>query len=1188
MSKKRPSSARKAISHSCFTSFVSCGRLKTVQSFLRESKNNKDDERPDAVLCILGIDSRFDEGHRELANYLLFDFLEGRNGEIEDEDETYEDVLLLISHSNVHVYCNPNNYPHLMPYVAHWPSLRIHCLTQTEYDENSDLAEDFKILSFIAMCQESQRVGMPFGTRAHPLPFDPFAIEKWPIVQASALEDYGGGGFFTMKHEILNINEFLWNLLDVVDPVVLEVLVTKKLPLFEKQWTNTMTNINIAFSSNSVKDLTEEEVAEPLQSFFAFGNLSRAQTLESSWLPYCLFGQHSSSSDRQKESEMPLEFAGIGKSQAKHMVIQAVSSKFPISCSRTYFFTSGHTMYPLSGGVVQAPRPPKSDIELLEKLYKGVIFSVMEAIETYTNTCSVTKAEESCLESLKEYCTENIVPVGLDLLKSSDHVCFFLHGMDSSGNMVSLDNDKDPGIIKQAGLKLLDIPSIEHSGDNLGSVEFSETFLNSKIVVEEDGGEKLNQRKLILTSAIPRCMTWEVIRSKENIANTVKLFVHVSEKPFGDVLVDGVSCTAFGSKELGSVTEGTLYICEEGVLFIDTGNNLAIVPMSYTEEITVFDGASYSSVAILCITYRHSLQQYLPLTYHCQEDVVVFVLTPRTEASRLFYSEVISKWQKRKNDPVLKFLDSAPESLSEFYANLQLKDAVTRKLLTKVKDIQLASANLQGFERFLNHLNASSVLKDVPVPESDLAVVLKEPGAEVNNTMEDNMIVVSLLTGVPGSHQEELCNALVNMAKEQNRWMVLKPPLDSGEFFEPAIIHNALTVVYNAARKQRLSVRAATGGRKKMRALLVVPGFTGTAEVVYAILNHPSPDVARHLCIGAITCCVDPLNTFLSRRLTFPLLQDQCSRGWVNNVLYTGSTETKSPDLEFCKDLIRKTNPDVAFILAEKGEIRRSTDAELIVSETSFMEPEMIRARHLSIPGWWKGVHSVGSLYPAFNKVCVQFFQPLDRNRFVANMRVIHTSTTKESLAADVYHIRGSTKFTDSDDLTEVYFTKLSGYLSLMSLPELPVARPPPSVPPKSPAPPQASPPEVSQPNGAGDNHGTYSLLFIGTDLEEGSLKTWLRTCARQKPSKLPLKTRKSLDEKEMQLIHEKHHLESLPQGWFYNGSQYVSLTGEKQLHHPCMDSFVEEYLNFMNEKIQDANNRIDSEKYPDLFEKNY
>ena len=30
-----------------------------------------------------------------------------------------------------------------------------------------------------------------------------------------------------------------------------------------------------------------------------------------------------------------------------------------------------------------------------------------------------------------------------------------------------------------------------------------------------------------------------------------------------------------------------------------------------------------------------------------------------------------------------------------------------------------------------------------------------------------------------------------------------------------------------------------------------------------------------------------------------------------------------------------------------------------------------------------------------------------------------------------------------------------------------------------------------------------------------------------------------------------KHRLDPLPPGWFYNGSNYVSLTGEKEFHHP-------------------------------------
>ena len=32
--------------------------------------------------------------------------------------------------------------------------------------------------------------------------FDMFVVEKWPVVQAFALEGIGGDGFFTMKYEV--------------------------------------------------------------------------------------------------------------------------------------------------------------------------------------------------------------------------------------------------------------------------------------------------------------------------------------------------------------------------------------------------------------------------------------------------------------------------------------------------------------------------------------------------------------------------------------------------------------------------------------------------------------------------------------------------------------------------------------------------------------------------------------------------------------------------------------------------------------------------------------------------------------------------------------------------------------------------------------------------------------------------
>ena len=48
----------------------------------------------------------------------------------------------------------------------------------------------------------------------------------------------------------------------------------------------------------------------------------------------------------------------------------------------------------------------------------------------------------------------------------------------------------------------------------------------------------------------------------------------------------------------------------------------------------------------------------------------------------------------------------------------------------------------------------------------------------------------------------------------------------------------------------------------------------------------------------------------------------------------------------------RSLNSDVALMLAEFGEVTRTPDIELILSESAFTQGELVRARHLSCPGW--------------------------------------------------------------------------------------------------------------------------------------------------------------------------------------------------------------------------------------------
>ncbi|DAA23251.1 TPA: hypothetical protein LOC519774 [Bos taurus] len=142
---------------------VSCSRLRQVQRILTQSSKS----RPDGILCILGIDSRYNEGCRELANYLLLGLYNQNASDFEKtgfSEEVLDDVIILIKSDSVHLYCNPVNYRYLLPYVAHWRNLHFHCMTENEY-EDEEAAEEFKIASFVDMVRDCSRIGIPYSSQ---------------------------------------------------------------------------------------------------------------------------------------------------------------------------------------------------------------------------------------------------------------------------------------------------------------------------------------------------------------------------------------------------------------------------------------------------------------------------------------------------------------------------------------------------------------------------------------------------------------------------------------------------------------------------------------------------------------------------------------------------------------------------------------------------------------------------------------------------------------------------------------------------------------------------------------------------------------------------------------------------------------------------------------------------------------
>lgn len=215
---------------------------------------------------------------------------------------------------------------------------------------------------------------------------------------------------------------------------------------------------------------------------------------------------------------------------------------------------------------------------------------------------------------------------------------------------------------------------------------------------------------------------------------------------------------------------------------------------------------------------------------------------------------------------------------------------------------------------------------------------------------------------------------------------------------------------------------------------------------------------------------------------------------------------------------------------------------ELILSDSAFDEDKMAQKRQLMCPGWSLGLFSSGAAEPPVSEVSVSLYGPLCKPRFVANLKALHGPMSFKEIreTGTIHSLQGHVCFSEEDPHKEVrvQWARLSGVLRMSPVDSTAIPRPPPA--------------KGQQNGGIGKVH-EYCIVFAGCNLQEQALKNWLKTCCKPAPEKQKLKMRKDLSDKEITEINSKHRLDPLPPGWFYNGSHYVSLTGDKDYNHPCI-----------------------------------
>ncbi|XP_054653341.1 uncharacterized protein C20orf194 homolog [Dunckerocampus dactyliophorus] len=1137
---------------------VSCCRLRQVQSLLSDS----DSSSSDGILCSLGIDSRYNEGCTELAKYLFYG-LYGRspiNMEHSLEgfsEEMLDDVILLIKAECVHLYCNPVNFSYLLPHLSHWRNLHLYCMTELEY-QDEEAAEEFKISSFVTMVQDCHRIGVPYSSLGHVQKFDIFMVEKWPLIQAFALEGIGGGSFFTMKYKLSDMSEQLWQLYSRLDSVSLDQLLAQDLSSFERQWSSFFSSMDME-SHLSILELSEAQAGEAFRMYYSHGLISSNITDKNKdRQPFVLFGAHSSSEDMDSYSfNFPSEShqvrsTGPAGGAARHMILQCVAPRGALACCRTYFFGTTHTPYLGS----QHTKPKKTEVSLLSHIYSAAVQAVLAGIKCFTRTSSTTKAKDvaehtflATLDSLNlsAYCS---------LLRSRCE--FIIQAANKQGRLLPLTDAASRFVIKTASMTVHDIPDLQGCGGNLGSVVFSEAFLESSISIQhKDGTVSSDSCYTILTANVPRYACWMMEPDVKQSELALQLTKNEEDSCLGGALTVADAAYVLSSSHLSAPEDGKISFFSGGLLFVHSQYGSITISHKHINAIRFYD-PDPSAVLSLFVDYKNSLLPHLPFPFHSADQCLLFAIQPKSKGCRCFYSKVLPEWRSAESGLAVHSVDQDQLTWShkKMHSRLQqLHDGQEPPVAKRRGTFKTLHSHLPEQDMFLQHFSLSSIGEE-PIQFDHLGALFPSGKLSRNSSSHgDAKVVITVISGLPGSHKETLCNFLVRLNREYGRWLVYPPAADPCHVFSATHLQGFLSD-FSENQKRTL------GG--KWRLLVLSPGYADVLDVVRAVLFHPDPVVQAHFTIGTVTACVDPLASCMEHRFAFPKLLEQCSQGIISVVVFTGpAAEQKHPLVQHVQQLIRTANPTAAFVLAARGAVTRNEDVKLILSESSFNGPQMLRARYVLYPGWCTGrfLSGSGSLVLAQHRVA--FSRPLEKPLFVVRCKAFKASLRPSPFRGNVYNLAGKVRFSDSQHVMEVSYNTVTG--NLIIIPE------------------QGIDPLIQ--GGVQRNDTSCFLVFDGVGLAEDGLKDWLRLCTKQRQTKKPKKTEATLSPQEIKNIHMSRHLDPLPPGFFYNGYQYVDIFGEKRNSHPNMDEFIKEYVAEANKDIELFNRQLELQVQPDLFD---
>eukprot|EP00668_Euglena_longa_P000801 GGOE01000969.1.p1 GENE.GGOE01000969.1~~GGOE01000969.1.p1 ORF type:complete len:1186 (+),score=333.72 GGOE01000969.1:322-3558(+) len=1047
--------------------------------------------------------------------------------------------------------------------------------------KDQDYFEEHKVRCFKEMVHGLEVIGIPESG-------DPRrTIEKWPIIQSYAVDEKGTQKFFTMAHQVVDVTADLAAVYGSVDPHGFASLMLTSFETFRRHWGTMLDNLDSLYGAHkatepnpslSPKDI-QDFIAEPLSSYFTYGSLRLSEMLETCGIgpPAIWFGKETAG--RLGSGDRPL-----------HFTVTMHDPQSPIWCARTYFLSSGHvpSLEPLGRlghtvnetEVLEYEATAADDVKVLLSHY-ALLHAAVGLLRDHLATVTADAVPGEL--GAAQFVLQAAQQLGVSLAKGtnlSTQLELTLRQLDFGPfHMPQHPASRSGGqfCVLQLGLRLREVFSPNDSSRCLGAVAYGDSWWADGYCPLCPVTARIPPLEAWATTPVEVATRMAVVRALQCMQQAGQGNVPFVNEQFslGQPLADwsedcgllfAIPAVSNGLRQFQ--TAGTAAMAfEKGLLLLHQRlGPFSVVLWGQVESVAVHDDLQLNSPIVLVIRFQQdsALVASLPGDdNHC----LVLCFNLHSHAKRTLLADVLPKWkscwkglgiQHSTSDAVPFDLLGRCHDLFAQVASLAEKVA----LLDAQEEMAAVSPAEQAWTRFLEETPAaqpaiSHVRCVLAARATDLAKWEIHPLRPENDCFNPTVVSLHVLGGIPGSGKHRVARTVAHYIGSHHSGAAVEVVSFS---MEDGIVHRRPLLQH----KLHLAVRHAPVG--KVHLVVVVPGYTAIPlflRELQCIVGELNADLApdRILKIENSSTVVNTDNFYANHfskppTQLLPHVLDQCTPGFVTSILIQSVTSTVTTSqvdhhLRLCNpqcDVVYSPLELISYMGLGMGDTGSSDAARAhCVLHSTAMQQE----RTLALPEPYlspSDAHALSSVYLRIPSLRISSH----KLREMVN-RITDLKQTKFMLLLGKLHVEGFAR--------SVAIFHGKAYRSSLSKP-------------------------VSDPVVRLDQ----CVFAVGRNLDEKDVTVWLQDMLQTDTSimksvlniedkgaflpsaRRPLLTVESLVQEDREYIAALYRDVPLPEGCFYDGSQFIDVNGNRSRVRPDLEALCEQFVAEQNKQIAEVN----------------